>query len=197
MRGPRVALGAIAGQPLADRDARHALRALLGRLALGALGALADVADGLPVGGAFLPVDLARRPLAVRRLDGRGGRLRTRGIGLARGRGGGGGRGLVGRGGGGGGRRLSEAGRPRRDAGGAEPAGSLEAGEGAGVVDLRRREVPEGSRRGRVSLAMMFHTPVQTKSVIVSSRWVTTGLVARRNRFGIIQQGDATGWGVR
>ena len=39
----------------------------------------------------------------------------------------------------------------------------------------------------------MFHAPVQTKSVIESSRGVTTGLGARRNRFGIIQQGDATG----
>ena len=71
------------------------------------------------------------------------------------------------------------------------------AGGEAGEVDLRRREVPEFSRRGRVSLGMMFHSPVQTKSVILSSRGITTGLDAGRSRPERIQPNLRAGKAVR
>src|SRR5208282_5016899 len=83
--------------------------------------------------------------------------------------------------------------------GGAEdgPAVSSETGEEAGEIDLRRREVPEFSRRGRVSLVMMFHSPVQTKSVILSSRGITTGLDSSRSSPEKIQPRLRTAKAVR
>src|SRR5271165_6023112 len=65
---------------------------------------------------------------------------------------------------------------------------SSETGEEAGGVDLRRREVPEFSRRERVSFDMIVHSPVQSKSVILSSRESATGLDVAWSFPGEIQQ---------
>src|SRR5271165_5225579 len=65
---------------------------------------------------------------------------------------------------------------------------SSETGEEAGGGDLRRREVPELSRRERVSFDMIVHSPIQSKSVILSSRESATGLDVAWSLPGEIQQ---------
>ncbi len=68
----------------------------------------------------------------------------------------------------------------------AGPAGVPSASSGpeaaAVLVVLRIREVPVDSRRGRVSLAMGFHSPVQTETVISSSPRKMTEPRARSTR---------------
>ena len=72
---------------------------------------------------------------------------------------------------------------------GAAPTGSSPAAGADGATVLRMRDVPVGSRRGRVSLAMGIHSPVQINAVSITGqdRFGEDGfdsfhLVAARNR---------------